>query len=113
MMRTISAVDDLPQGFAVVDGVEAVRQRVLQHLRFTLGEWFLAPDQGIPYFEGLFADNASVELAAQLISAEVLTVQNVTSVEVVRATLDPSTRRLKVELRVGTADGDLTITEEV
>ena len=35
-MRTISAVDDLLDGFAVVDGLEATRQRVIQHLRFTL-----------------------------------------------------------------------------
>ena len=34
-MRTISAVDDLLDGFAVVDGLEATRQRVIQHLRFT------------------------------------------------------------------------------
>ena len=113
MTRTISAADDLAAGFAVVDGLEAVRQRVLQHLRFTLGEWFLAPDQGIPYFEGLFADNASVELASQLITAEVLRVDGVTAAEVLQATLDPSTRKLRVELRVETAGGQVTITEEV
>ena len=112
-MRTISAVDDLTGGFAVADGVEAIRQRVLQHLRFTLGEWFLAPDEGMPYVGGLFADNAGVDLASQLITAEVLRVDGVTAAEVLQATLDPSTRKLRVELRVETAGGQVTITEEV
>ena len=112
-MRTISAVGDLAEDFAVVDGMEAVRQRVLQHLRFTLGEWFLEPDEGVPYFDGLFADNTGVSLASQLIAAEVQRVDGVTSVQVARADLDSTIRRLSVELRVGTADGELTITEDV
>lgn len=105
-MRTISAVDDLAGGFAVVDGLEAVRQRVLQHLRFTLGEWFLRPDEGVPYFEGLFSDSAGIELASQLIVSEVLGIEEVTSVEVLRAVVDPATRRLQLELRVGTTGGE-------
>ena len=110
-MRTISAVDDLTDGFAVVDGLEAVRQRVLQHLRLTLGEWFLSPEEGLPYIDGLFADQTGVDLAAQLISAEVQDVEDVTSVEVTEAVLDPASRRLRVELRVGTADGQVTVEE--
>ena len=110
-MRTISAVDDLLDGFAVVDGLEATRQRAIQHLRFTLSEWFLDSDQGIPYFDGLFADGSSPELAAQLIAAEVLGVEDVTDVAVVRAVLDPLTRRLSLELRVSTVHGQVSIAE--
>ena len=113
MTRTISAVDDLTADFAVIDGVEAVRQRVIQHLRFTLGEWFLAPDEGVPYFEGLFADHTGVDLAARLISAEVQGVEDVTSVEVMEAVVDPATRKLRVEFRVGTAYGDVTVAEDI
>ena len=109
-MSTISAVDDLLDGFAVVDGLEATRQRVIQHLRFTLGEWFLDSDQGIPYFDGLFA-GGSPEFAAQLIAAEVLGVEDVTDVVVVRAVLDPLTRRLSLEFRVSTVHGQVTVSE--
>ena len=110
-MRTISAADDLLDQFAVVEGLEATRQRVIQHLRFTVSEWFLDSDQGIPYFDGLFADNSSPELAAQLIAAEVLGVEDVTDVAVVRAVLDPLTRRLSLELRVSTVHGQVTVAE--
>ena len=110
-MRTISAVDDLLDGFAVVDGLEATRQRVIQHLRFALSEWFLDSDQGVPYFDGLFADNSSPELAAQLIAAEVLGVEDVTDVAVVRAVLDSVSRKLSLELRVSTVHGQVTIAE--
>ena len=110
-MRTISAVDDLLDGFAVVEGFEATRQRVIQHLRFTLSEWFLDSDQGIPYLDGLFADNSSPELAAQLIAAEVLGVEDVTDVAVVRAVLDSVSRKLSLELRVSTVNGQVTIAE--
>ena len=112
-MRTISAANDLTQGFLVVDGLEATRQRVLQHLRFTLGEWFLDSDQGIPYFDGLFAGGSSPEFAAQLIAAEVLGVEDVTDVGIVRIDLDSATRRLRLELRVDTVHGQTTINEEV
>ena len=112
-MRTISAVDDLAADFVVVDGLEAVRQRVTQRLRFTLGEWFLEPGEGMPYFEGVFVDNAGVTLATQLIVSEVRRVEGVTSVEVIRSALDPAARKLSVELRVGTADGDVTVREDV
>ncbi len=112
-MRTISAVNDLADGFVIVDGLEAVRQRTLQHLRFTLGEWFLAGDEGVPLFEGVFADNAGVELAAQLIAAAVLRIEDVTAVEVVSASVDPATRRLRLQLRVGTANGEMTIAEDL
>ena len=78
---------------------------------FTLSEWFLDSDQGIPYFDGLFAGGSSPELAAQLIAAEVLGVEDVTDVAVVRAVLDPLTRRLSLEFRVSTVHGQVTVAE--
>ena len=71
------------------------------------------PTRGLPFFEGLFADNAGVPVASQLVSAEVQRVEGVTSVEVVQATLHLATRRLRLELTVGTEDGQLTISEDV
>ena len=76
-----------------------------------MSEWFLDSDQGIPYFDGLFADNSSPELAAQLIAAEVLGVEDVTDVAVVRAVLDSVSRKLSLELRVSTVHGQVTIAE--
>ena len=111
-MRTISAVDDLG-GFEVVDGLEAVGQRVTQRLRFTLGEWFLEPNEGVPYFEGVFADRAGAGLATQLIISEVRRVEEVTSVELIRTELEPVSRKLRVELRVRTTDGDVTVAEDL
>ena len=77
----------------------------------TLSEWFLDSDQGIPYFDGLFAGGSSPEFAAQLVAAEVLGVEDVTDVAVVRAVLDPLTRRLSLEFRVSTVHGQVTVAE--
>ena len=112
-MRTISAVDDLVDGFAVSDGLEAVRQRVAQRLRFAAGEWFLDAEAGIPFIDVLPARPDGALLTAQLVASEVFQIEDVTAVTVERADLDRVTRRLHLEITVETVDGVVTITEVV
>lgn len=39
------------------DGVEAIRQHILQRLRMFLGEWFLDNTIGLPYFQQILVKN--------------------------------------------------------
>ena len=112
-MRTISAVDDLGPGFVVQDGLQAVRQRVVQRLRFAAGEWFLDAEAGIPFIDALPARPDGDVLTAQLIASEVFRIEDVTAVTVERADLDQATRRLHLEITVETVDGVVTIAEVV
>ncbi len=113
MTRTVSALDDLV-GFEVVDGLEAVRQRVAQRLRFTLGEWFLDAEAGIPYLERLAGGGGDhIQLFAQIVATETLAVEGVIAVTVESADLDKTTRRLQLVMTIETDDGVVTVEEAV
>ena len=104
-----SAKGELP----IVEGLEAVRQRVFQRLRFFRNEWFLAANQGVPYLQEIFVQPTPAGLAAQIIVAEILAVRDVTDVTDVDARLDPATRKLTLRARVHTLEGVTTIDTEV
>ena len=114
MTRTIGgdlSVDG--RGNLVIEqGLEAVRQRVLQRLHFVRGEWFLSDTEGIPYYQELFGQPYNEGLAARVISSEVLRVAGVANVEVISASLAPG-RLLHLALRIEANFGQLTIEEEI
>lgn len=114
MTRTIDGVLSLDRhgNLAIVQGIEAVRQRVLQRLHFVRGEWFLSDTEGIPYYQELFGQPYNEGLAARVISSEILRVAGVANVEVVSASLAPG-RLLHLALRIETDFGQLTIEEEL
>ena len=94
----------------IEQGLEAVRQRVLQRLHFVRGEWFLSESDGVPYYQDIFDQPYGEGLAARMIASEVLKVSGVDNVEVVSASLDSAGRRLlRLELRIETDFGQLTI----
>ena len=112
MTRTIGgdlAVDG--RGNLVIEqGLEAVRQRVLQRLHFVRGEWFLSESDGVPYYQDIFGQPYGEGLAARVIASEVSNVAGVDNVEVVSSFLDSAGRRLlHLVLRVETSFGPLTI----
>ena len=94
----------------IEQGLEAVRQRVLQRLHFVRGEWFLSDTEGVPYYQEMFAQPYSEGLAARVIASEVSNVAGVDNVEVVSSSLDSAGRRLlHLVLRIETDFGQLTI----
>lgn len=115
MTRTITNDLSLNSRGALVveEGLEAVRQRVLQRLRFTRGEWFLSEGDGVPYFDVIFNQGLDSGLVAQVIVAELLRIPTVDAVEVVSATLDPTTRRTHLAMRLETRFGEMTVEEDV
>ena len=122
-MRTLStlppggqAVDGMdlrltPSGdLDVVDGLESVRQGVIQRLLFWSGEWFLAVGEGVPYRAEIFRRPTSAGLAAAVVTEQILGVDGVTGVADVFVTIDPVTRRMSyransVTTRYGTLSG--------
>ena len=99
-MRTLSAspIDAVasPDGPTdlenrVVDGIESLRQRIVQRLRFRLGEWQLDTRRGT---ESVLGHDFTAELAAAVINAAIRDEgrAEVTGIANVTATLDVSTR---------------------
>jgi len=109
MTRTISTGDDLAAGFAVVDGLEAVRQRVLQRLRLFRGESFLDAEAGVPYLTDLIGERLPSALAGSIIADQIREVPGVLAVDNVDAQLDPATRQLSVTAEVTADDGTAAV----
>ena len=93
----------------LVDGLEDVRQRVIQKLRFIFGEWFLNNQLGIPYFQDFFVRPFSVGLASALLTEQVQSVEGVISVNDIFADLDNETRIFTYNVVIVTPFGNTQI----
>ena len=116
MTRTINGdlSVDRHGNLVIEQGLEAVRQRVVQRLHFVRGEWFLSDTQGVPYYQELFGQPYNEGLAARVIASEVLKVTGVVNAEVVSTALDSTGGRLlRLELRIETGFGQLIIEEDM
>ena len=110
-MRTLGA----PNGdidFTVVDGLEAVRQRVEQALLFHKSEWFLDTRRGVPYLADVLGYPVDVTLAQQVIAAFILRDEEVTSVDVSEVRFEPTTRTVFFKATVQTQFGEMGMESE-
>ena len=92
-----------------VDGLESVRQRVVQRLQFWSRQWFLNESQGVPYTPDILGHQFDISLAKQALVAEILTVADVTNVRDVEAALDAATRRFSFAANVDTVYGATSV----
>ena len=77
MPRTVSVAppspdrpDDLAGG--IVDGIEALRQRIVQAIRWRLGTWYLASRSGLDY-DRLIGHRLSPDLVAATLNGVIRT----------------------------------------
>lgn len=97
----------------IVDGLENVRQRVIERLRFWVGQWFLRVEDGVPYRPEIFHRPTSVGLAAAVVTSQIRDVEEVTGVANVVAQIDPLSRRMTYSATIMTVYGDMQIGETI
>ena len=123
-MRSLSALDpDKTSGqdirldgrgnLAVVTEIEDVRQRVVERLRWFLGEWFLQVRDGVPYRTRVFTGATSVGLASAVITEQILSERGVTAVLDVFTDINFTSRRMTYSAKVVTNFGDFDVDEEM
>lgn len=95
--------------FQLVDGVDAVRQELQIRYRFFLGEWFLDPDEGVPYVRDVLKKNPNEAQVRAMLVEVAKTTPGVASVDSITLDLDAATRTLTVALDVQSdVTGELT-----
>lgn len=99
---------DTENGFAAVDGVESVRQRVLQTLHFSRGQWFMNLAAGTPYLTSIFGRSA-VPLAEQQLRSRIEALDGVDAVTEIRSEIDEDTRTLTIYITVQTEGASLQV----
>ena len=114
MAVTISADTDLNLdsngNLFIVDGVEAIRQAALHHMRYFLGEWYLTPSTGVPYYERILGHLHDPGLLSNVLSAELLKVDGVTRAVIGDIRFNISTRELESYIAyLDTVEGPITI----
>ena len=112
-MRTLGVNEATSQrasdlDWTVVDGLEAVRQAVVQRLRFWFGTWFLNAARGVPY-RTILGSVADTGLAARTITDAIRAVGDVTEVLDVQFVLDQSSREASYSARVKTVYGEMSV----
>ena len=109
MARTFATDTDPDTGInditgAVVDGIEALRQRIAQRLRFRRGTWVFAPRDGVP---AIIGHDVTVPIASRVVT-EAIRVEGgteIVSIDNVTVNLDPETRIFRYSASVTTIYG--------
>ncbi len=90
----------------------AVAQHLFVRLRFFLGEWFLNPSEGIPYFTKIFIKNPSLSLITSIFRKVILETPGVKAVENLTIDLDRATRELRITGFEAVLDDGAVLTAE-
>ena len=109
--RTIDGNFHVVDGMLVIpEGLEAVRQRAVQHLLFILGESFRSPDEGTPYFLRILGTFQDPALSAQAVAGELESaIEQITGVRIVNFNVNPANRGMQLDLRISTIFGDMDV----
>lgn len=92
---------------ATVSGADAIVQDIACRLAFFRGEWFLAPDEGVPWFERVLVKNPNPALVRSTIRDALLSTPGVLDVLELSIRFDAAARNLAVTYRVSTDLGEI------
>ena len=109
MARTLATAPDPDSGIeditgAVVDGIEALRQRIAQRLRFRRGTWVFAPGDGVP---SVIGHDITIPIATRIITEAIRDEggSEIVSIGDVTVDLDRETRTFRYSATVTTVYG--------
>lgn len=117
-MRTIERIEDGygrgDMAFRIVDGLEALAQRIRMRLLFWSGTWFADTREGVPYIaEPIVGRVVDPALAAQAISEQIRGVEGVVEVRDVSYVHDGASRDYRYAATVDSVFGVILIDELV
>jgi len=107
---------DLPSGgydLRVVRGIDNVRQRIKQKLLFFLGEWFLAEDEGMPYFTEVLIKGPNRGRVESILKSAILSVKGVVEITAFAVDFNNLTRVFILTYTVRTDESDDPLTDSV
>jgi hypothetical protein len=94
---------------SVVDGLNAIRQDLIQSLQLFEKEWFLDLQAGLPYWDQIFEKGADTAILKRLYQDVIEARRGVKLVKELNLRIDQSTRTLYVDFVVDTDLGELTV----
>jgi hypothetical protein len=94
-------------------GVDAIAQHIKIKLRFFLGDWFLNPDEGMPYYDTVLGvKNPSISAVRALFRKAIVSTPGIVELQNLTLDYDTSARTLAVDFTAKCSDGEtLTFTD--
>ena len=111
-LDTTGDLDFSTNDAVVIYGAEAIRQELQIRYRYFLGEWFLDPEEGTPYFEHVLKKNANDAQVRAVLLDVAKTTPGVEEVRSYAASLDGPTRVLTVTLQFGVTTDEGLVYED-
>ena len=96
---------DLP----VVRGIDLIRQRLKQRLLTILSEWFLNTEIGLPWFQELSQKGIDDDRVTALIMRVIAETEGVDEIVEFELDLNRRDRRLQVDFRVTSSEGEIAL----
>lgn len=94
---------------ALTDGLQQVKQELMQRLQTISGEWFLDTSMGLPYLTDLTQKGMKLSTAAQYFRNEINACPGVLAINKLDLSLDNATRELTIDLEVQGEDGAISL----
>lgn len=94
--------------FLLIDNAERVVQQIKVKLLTFLGEWFLDTTWGVPYLEYILVKQPNQELIKQILSEQILSVDDVKSLNALELDYQVKVRTLIINYEVSTEYGLIT-----
>ena len=92
----------------LIDNAERVAQQIKVKLLTFLGEWFLDTTWGVPYLEYILVKQPNQELIKQILSEQILSVDDVKSLNALELDYQVKVRTLIINYEVSTEYGLIT-----
>ena len=94
--------------FLLIDNAERVAQQIKVKLLTFLGEWFLDNTWGVPYLEYILVKKPNQDLIKQILSEQILSVDDVKSLNALELDYQVKVRTLIINYEVSTEYGLIT-----
>jgi hypothetical protein len=110
-MRTFNfpiGIDDNGE-IVVINGLDALRQKIQQRLQFFKGSWILDTNRGVPWLQDILKIPIDDGLAASIINSEILKEPDVVSINEVVTDIDIN-RKLSYSAKISTVYGETEVT---
>lgn len=110
-MRTLSFPLELDGNgeLLVINGLEALRQKIVQRLSLFKGTWIIDTNAGVPYLQEILKKPVDPGLVASILGNEILKEDDVLSLGNVSVELDPDTRQFDYAAVVNSIYGSMEI----
>jgi len=100
-------LDIVNNNFVLIDGVNALRDRLVTNLKTFQGEWYLDTSLGVPYFQQVFAKAVNVGVLYTIFSSVLRRTEGVAAVNSLEFDQDTANRVLSITFSVTANDGTI------